>query len=192
MEKGLIKSKTIILDATHTQAGSQKQRPIDVLRDAAKRLQRTVVKRHPKLEKNPALPRVKSEQDDAAHIMLHHLAKLGETVEELLPDHEGAISDKLQIARQIIEDERLLSHKGILSAIDPDARFAWKSKTKSFFGYKEHLAMTEEEIITAIEVTPGSSDDGKQLSSLLSQTQANGISVTEIMGDTAYSGKDNL
>ncbi|MDQ8739517.1 transposase, partial [Paenibacillus sp. LHD-38] len=118
--------------------------------------------------------------------------KLGETVEELLPDHEGAISDKLQIARQIVEDERLLSHKGILSAIDPDARFAWKSKTKSFFGYKEHLAMTEEEIITAIEVTPGSSDDGKQLSALLSQTQANGITVTEIIGDTAYSGKDNL
>ncbi|MBA9085668.1 hypothetical protein FHR92_002135 [Fontibacillus solani] len=43
-----------------------------------------------------------------------------------------------------------------------------------------------------MEVTPGSSDDGKQLSSLLSQTQANGISVTEIIGDTAYSGKDNL
>jgi transposase len=52
VEKGLIKSKTIILDATHTQAGSQKQRPLDVLRDAAKRLLRTVVKRHPKLE-NP-------------------------------------------------------------------------------------------------------------------------------------------
>lgn len=193
VEKGLIKSKTIILDATHTQAGSQKQRPLDVLRDAAKRLFRTVVKRHPKLEKKiPATPRVKSEQEDAEQIMLHYLAKLGETVEELLPDHEGAISDKLQIAKQIVEDERLLSQKGILSAIDPDARFAWKSQTKSFFGYKEHLAMTEEELITAVEVTPGSSDDGKQLPALLSQTRSNGITVTEIIADTAYSGKDNL
>ncbi|MDQ8739525.1 transposase, partial [Paenibacillus sp. LHD-38] len=74
VEKGLIKSKTIILDATHTQAGSQKQRPLDVLRDAAKRLLRTVVKRHPKLEKKlPAIPRVKSEQEDAEQIMLHYL-----------------------------------------------------------------------------------------------------------------------
>src|SRR5690606_4240178 len=169
------------------------QRPLDVLRDAAKRLMRTVLKRNPKLEKRlPSMPRIKSEQEDAERMMLHYLAKLGESVEELLPDHEGAISDKLQIARQIVEDERLLSQKGILSAIDPDARFAWKSKTKSFFGYKEHLAMTEEEIITALEVTQGSSDDGKQLPTLLSQTQTNGIVVNEIIADTAYSGKDNL
>ena len=71
------------------------------------------------------------------------------------------MSEKLGIAKQIIEDERLLSHKGILSAIDPDARFGWKSSSKSFFGYKEHITMTEEEIITSLEVTPGSTDDGK-------------------------------
>lgn len=193
VEKGLVKSKGIILDATHTQAGSQKQRPLDVLRDAAKRLFRVVVKRHPKLEKKlPALPRVKSEDADAEQKMLVYLAQLGEKVEGLLPDHEGSISEKLGIAKQIVEDERLLSQKGILSAVDPDARFGWKSSSKSFFGYKEHIAMTEEEIITALEVTPGSTDDGKQLPLLLEQTVANGISVNEIIGDTAYSGKENL
>ncbi len=124
--------------------------------------------------------------------MLAYLALLGETVEELLPDHEGAVSEKLGIAKQIVEDERLLSHKGILSAIDPDARFGWKSNSKSFFGYKEHIAMTEEEIITALVVTPGSTDDGKQLPVLLEQTTANGVSVNEIMADKAYSSKGNL
>ncbi|GAV12821.1 hypothetical protein PBN151_2754 [Paenibacillus sp. NAIST15-1] len=39
--------------------------------------------------------------------------------------------------------------------------------------------MTEEEIITALEVTPGSTDDGKQLLALLEQTTANGINVSE-------------
>ncbi|EDW4537547.1 transposase, partial [Salmonella enterica subsp. enterica] len=68
----------------------------------------------------------------------------------------------------------------------------WKSSSKSFFGYKEHIAMTEEEIITALEVTPGSTDDGKQLPALLEQTTANGVTVNEIIADTAYSGKDNL
>ncbi|MNM72162.1 Transposase DDE domain protein [compost metagenome] len=194
IKQGLVKSKTIIMDATHTLAGSQKQKPFEVLRDAAKRLFRVVVKRHPKLEKKlPKLPSVKSEDAEAEIIMLAYLAQLGETVEELLPDHEGAVSEKLGIAKQIIEDERLLSHKGILSAIDPDARFGWKSSSKSFFGYKEeHIAMTEEEIITALEVTPGSSDDGKQLPELLEQATANGITVNEIIADTAYSGKDNL
>lgn len=147
--KGLVKSKTIIMDATHTHAATQRQQVLNVLREAAKRLFRVVVKRHPKLEKKlPPLPRVKSAQEGAEKIMLHYLAELGQTVEYLLPDHEGALSDKLHIAKEIVEDERLLANKDIRSAIDPDARFGWKSQTKSFFGYKEHLAMTEEEIIT--------------------------------------------
>ncbi len=134
IDKGLIKSKTIIMDATHTHAATQRQQPLNVLREAAKRLFRVVVKRHPKLEKKlPPLPKVKSEQEDAEKVMLRYLAELGQTVEELLPDHEGAISDKLHIAKEIVEDERLLANKGIRSAVDPDARFGWKSRTKSFF-----------------------------------------------------------
>ncbi|WP_438449022.1 IS1182 family transposase [Gorillibacterium sp. sgz5001074] len=193
IEQGLVKSKAILIDSTHTLAGSQKQKPLDVLRDAAKRLFRVVVKRHPKLEKKlPKLPRIKSDEVDAEQTMLAYLAELGQTVENLLPDHEGAVSEKLGAAKQIVEDERLLSQKGILSAIDPDARFGWKSSSKSFFGYKEHVAMTEEEIITALEVTPGSTDDGKQLPVLLEQTKTHGINVEEIIADKAYSGKENL
>lgn len=123
---------------------------------------------------------------------MHYLAGLGEIVEQLLPDHEDAISEKITIAKQIVEDERLLSHKGILSAIDPDARFGWKSSTTSFFGCKEHISMTEEEIITAIKVTTGTEDDGKQLGALLTQSLESGMKVEEIIADTAYSGKDNL
>jgi transposase len=193
IEKGIIKSKTIILDSTHSLAASQKQRPLDVLRDAAKRLMRTVIKKHPKLEKKlPRQPELQKDQPDAEKIMLHYLAQLGEAVETFLPDHEGAISEKLQIAKQIVEDERLLANKGIMSAIDPEARFGWKSNTKSFFGYKNHIAMTEEEIITALEVTGGSTDDGKQFGTLLNQSLDNGIQVNEVIADTAYSGKDNL
>jgi hypothetical protein len=57
---------------------------------------------------------VKSDQENAEQVMLHYLAELGEKVEEMVPDHEGALSDKLRIAKQIVEDERLLSQKGIL------------------------------------------------------------------------------
>ncbi|MEC2129311.1 IS1182 family transposase [Brevibacillus centrosporus] len=193
IEKGLVKSKTIIMDSTHTLAASQKQKPLEVLRDAAKRLFRVVVKKHPKLEKKlPRLPELKKDKEGAEKIMLHYLAELGETVQTLLPDHEGSISEKVKIAKAIVEDERLLANKGIMSAIDPDARFGWKSNMKSFFGYKEHIAMTEEEIITAVEVTGGSSDDGKQFKELLNQTLATGIEVQEVIGDTAYSSKDNL
>ncbi|AJY75450.1 hypothetical protein VN24_13835 [Paenibacillus beijingensis] len=46
--------------------------------------------------------------------------------------------------KKIVSDERLLSWKGVQSAIDPDARFGWKSATTSFFGYNESITMTEE------------------------------------------------
>lgn len=193
VEQGLIKSKAVIMDATHTHANCQKERPLTVLRDASKRLFRVVVKRHPKLEKRlPYQPKLPSDIHEAEKVMLHYLAELGETVEALLPDHEGAISDKMKIAKQIVEDERLLAQKGIRSAIDPEARFGWKSSTLSFFGYKEHLAMNEEEIIVAMEVTGGSEDDGKQLPRLLEQATKNGIEIHEVIADTAYSRKDNL
>lgn len=52
--------------------------------------------------------------------------------------------------------------------------------------------MTEEELITAVIVTGGSSDDGKQFKELLNQSLATGNEVDEIMADTAYSSKDNL
>lgn len=192
VDKGLIKSKALIVDSTHTLAASQRQKPLDVLQDAAKKLYRVVVKRHPKLEKR--LPRLPHTQDPAEREkdLLRYLADLGETVETLLPDHEGAITEKLKVAKQIVEDERLLANKGIRSAVDPEARFGWKSSKLGFFGYKEHLAMTEEEIITAVEVTAGNEDDGKQLSKLLEKTLKAEVAVEELIGDTAYSGKDNL
>lgn len=193
VDKGLVKSKALIVDSTHTLAASQKQKPLAVLTDAAKKLYRVVIKRYPKLEKRlPRMPRLTEDLAEAEKGMLHYLAELGETVEALLPDHEGAITDKLKTARQIVEDERLLANKGIMSAVDPDARFGWKSSKLSFFGYKEHLAMSEEEIITAVEVTAGNEDDGKQLPKLLEKTLQAEVAVDQLIGDTAYSGKDNL
>jgi transposase len=193
MDKGLIKSKTLLMDSTHTLADATKEKPLQVLRNAAKRLFRTVVKKHPKLEKKlPKQPELPKDRAEAEKVMLHYLAELGESVESLLPDPKGALSEKLNIAKQIVEDERFLALKGVLSAIDPDARFGWKSSTKSFFGYKEHIAMTEEEIITAMEVTGGTADDGKQLKVLLEKSKEVGIEVNEIIADSAYSGRDNL
>ncbi|TCI41200.1 hypothetical protein EVJ27_14130, partial [Exiguobacterium sp. SH3S2] len=46
-----------------------------------------------------------------------------------------------------------------------------KSADSSFFGYKHHLAMTEEGIITAVVVTSGEAADGKQLTRLIGPRQ---------------------
>lgn len=52
--------------------------------------------------------------------------------------------------------------------------------------------MTEDEIITAVHVTPGNEDDGKQLKDLVNKTRDQQLTIEEVLADTAYSGKDNL
>jgi hypothetical protein len=52
--------------------------------------------------------------------------------------------------------------------------------------------MTEERIITAAVITSGEKGDGPELPKLLQISQNNGIEVDTIIGDAAYSGKENL
>ena len=52
--------------------------------------------------------------------------------------------------------------------------------------------MTEERIITAAVVTSGEKGDGPELPKLLEISQGNGIEVDAVIGDSAYSGKENL
>jgi hypothetical protein len=52
--------------------------------------------------------------------------------------------------------------------------------------------MTEERIVTGIEVTNGGEPDGKQLAALLEKSQSNGVEVKEIVGDMAYVSEGNL
>ena len=51
---------------------------------------------------------------------------------------------------------------------DPDARFGRKSQTKSFYGYKEHIAIdADSELITAVTVTPGNVADSDEFMVLI-------------------------
>ena len=70
---------------------------------------------------------------------------------------------------------------------DTDARVGHKSEDDSFFGYKTHIAMSDERIITAAIVTSGEKGDGPQLEELVKQSRENGMEVEKVVGDTAYS-----
>ena len=52
--------------------------------------------------------------------------------------------------------------------------------------------MTPERIITAATITTGEKHDGKELKKLVEKSQANGIDVEAVIGDGAYSEKENI
>ena len=99
-----------------------------------------------------------------------------------------AVKEKLNLLKDTIED----TQENFTLLKDTDAKTGHKFADSSFFGYKTHLAMTEERIITAVVVISGEKGDGPELSKLLEISQQNGIGVDTIIGDGAYAGKENL
>ena len=97
------------------------------------------------------------------------------------------MKEKLNVLKEIIEDYNVQLNY----STDPDARVGHKSADSSFFGYKTHIAMSDERIITAAIVTTGEKSDGKYLQELIEKSQETGMEIDTVIGDTAYSGKDN-
>ncbi len=184
IEKGVIRSKSIIVDATHTLSRSNPFSTIEVLRERSKQLRKTVYKydEHWK-ERMP-----KKNIDNDLEKELTYCKELERIIEkEQSISSIPAVQEKLNVLKETIED----TQENITLSKDKDAKIGHKSADSSFFGYKTHLAMTEERITAAV-VTTGEKGDGPELPKLLEISQVNGIDVDTIIGDAAYSGKENI
>jgi transposase len=185
IEKGIIRSKSIIVDATHSFSRSNPLSPIEVLKERARQLRKVVYSTDESWKER--MPK-KNEDNDLEH-ELSYCGKLEKEIEsdEMLRSMPK-VKEKLNLLKETIEDTK--DHYTLSK--DPDARTGHKTADSSFFGFKTHIAMTEERIITAAVVTSGEKGDGPELPALLKVSQENGIEVDTIIGDAAYSGKENL
>ena len=98
------------------------------------------------------------------------------------------VQERLNLLKETLED--IQDH--YTTSKDKDARVGHKTRDDHFFGYKSHIAMTPERIITAATITSGDRGDGPQLPELVEKSRHNGIEVKTVIGDTAYSGDSNL
>ena len=98
------------------------------------------------------------------------------------------VQEKLNLLEESVNDD--LEH--LETSKDNDARIGHKTADTSFFGYKTHIAMTEERIITAATITSGEKTDGKELPTLVRKSRAAGMNVETVIGDKAYSSKENI
>jgi len=102
--------------------------------------------------------------------------------------HYPKVSGKMNLLEEALQDD--VEHLTILE--DRDARVGHKTADSCFLGYKTHIAMTEERIITAATITTGEKNDGKELESLYNKSKDTGMEIDTIIGDTAYSEKNNI
>ena len=170
IDKGVIKSRTIIVDATHTASRSNPYSPVEILRLRSKQLRKVIYDADESIK--DSLPK-KNEDEDLVH-----------ELDAEIP----AVKQRLNLLRETLAD--IEDH--YTTSKDEDARVGHKSEDSSFFGYKTHIAMSDERIITAAVITSGEKGDGPQLESLVEQSRSNGMEVDTVIGDTAYSGIENL
>jgi len=185
IEKGIIRSNSIIVDATHTGSRSNPLSPIEVLKERAKQLRKVVYSADESWTNR--MPK-KNEDNDLEHELTYCSELEKEIGSDEILSSLPKVKEKLNLLKETIED----TQDHFTLSKDPDARTGHKTQDSSFFGYKTHLAMTEERIITAAVVTSGEKGDGPELPALLEDSQKNGIQVKTIIGDTAYSGKENI
>lgn len=182
--KGLIKSRAIIVDSTHSYSKGHPETPTQILRRMAKSLRKEIYKTQPELAEHfpekPSETATVEEEIEYAH-------KLVKELEERL-DHK-ATQKLLSRVKEMLEGDKI---KSIQSENDEDATVGHKTADTNFFGYKSHLAMTDERLISGIEVTTGRAADTKELEKLVEQSERNGIVVEEVLGDKAFSSKDNI
>ena len=185
IDKGIIKSKSIIVDATHSGSRSNPFSPIEILRLRSKQLRKSLYEVDDDIKR--LLP-AKSEKNELEAEITYTQSLIECISDKATLIEMPKIREKLNMLKETIND--IADHYTISK--DADARIGHKSEDSSFFGYKTHIAMSEERIITAAVVTSGEKGDGPVLPSLVDESRKNGMEIETVIGDCAYSGDKNL
>lgn len=184
IQKGLIKSRGIIVDATHSYSKGNPETPTQVLRRLTKLLRKELYKTQPELAQY--FPEKPLETADIEEEIAYSKELIDALENRLKSKGAQKLRDRIE---KLLESDKI---KTIQSGYDEEAKVGHKTADTSFFGYKNHLAMNEERLITGIEVTAGHSHDTKELKSLVEQSMKNGMEIDEVLGDQAYSSKSNI
>ena len=187
LAEGVIEVKNkIIQDSTHTNARFSHISPREELIRQAKALRKSVYKidetMHEKMPK----------KRESTGLLEDQIEYTKELLELLKKDARFTIIPGINEQINLLEETMCDTEYEIEYSKDKDAKVGHKTADTSFFGYKTHIAMTPERIITAATITSGEKHDGKQLQTLVEKTQENGIQVEAVIGDGAYSEKENI
>lgn len=181
----LIKTGTIIVDATHTQSRYNLKKPQEILQDQSRKLRKNIYSVNESMKEQ--FPKKNTKDDLEAE--LNYCKELIASIERVPGlSANPKIGESLRLLEETMADDI----EQLRCSTDPDARTGHKSVDTSFFGYKTHLAMSVERLVTAAIVTTGEKNDGKLLQPLIEKSCAAGIAVNTVIGDAAYSEKNNL
>ncbi len=185
LEHNVLTSHTLIVDSTHTVSRFKSKSASESIQEHAKSL-RKVIYQYDESIKTEFPEKPTSDRLEDTIDYTHNIIDVIKNKPQI--NQIPAIQEKMNHVKEVIEDISDDNHFNE----DPDARKGYKAADHSFVGYKTHIAMSDERIITAAVITTGNQSDTKQLQSLIETSERNGTTVDHIVGDKAYSSKQNL
>lgn len=191
---GIIKSRTLVIDATHTCSKYNPYAPLELLRLRSRKLRRSVYEMTVEPETYKKGFPAKNEDDDLSHEMAYCCDLIASIRKDEGISTIPSVRENLDLLEETVED--IKEHFTV--SPDREARVGHKSREDSFLGYKTHIAMTTDRIITAATVTTGEKPDGNELPSLVEKSRKNlgadesDKKVDTVLADGAYSGNGNL
>ena len=183
LSEGVIKSKAVIVDSTHTDARYHKATIREMLLAESSALRESLTEACGEITL-PESPNVHESYEKHQIYCTELIAAAQESPYADLPN----IKEETELLGEMLDDKV----DPFSRSIDKDARLGHKSEDKSFYGYKTHIAMTEDRIITAAAITSGEAFDGTELPELVKKSRDAGVTIDEVIADTAYSTLDNL
>ncbi len=188
LNNGINLSKTIIIDSTHSDARYNSKTAREYLLEVCKNLRKKVY------DVDESYTSKMPKKPDSSQIGLYeNVTQYCQQVIDIVKKDDALmlhqnINETLNLLQETVND----TNEELQYSKDLDAKTGHKTADSSFFGYKTHIAMTSDRIITAVTVTTGEKPDGKELKMLVEKTEQNGLEVENIVGDGAYSEKDNI
>jgi len=186
VEKDILKSNTIIVDSTHTKARYNKKSARTLLLEQSKKVRKQIYQIDEKLKMELPIKPTNSGVLEDTMAYCESLCNYVESKEGF--DFAQKLIEQKNMLKELLSDHQ----EALKESYDEDARIGHKSYDDAFFGYKTHIGLTPERIIAVAHVTSGEKHDGKQLQGLIEQAKENGYEINEVIGDAAYSEKENL
>lgn len=187
IKKGLINTKTLIVDSTHTQAKYNSISPRGMLIERTKEL-RKLVYAFDGVDMKDKFPKKK----EKSGLLEDQMSYSKELIEIINKDDRFINNEKVQEKINYLQEGINDISERIELSYDEDARTGHKTADTNFFGYKTHLGVSDNGIAVAAVMTSGEKTDGAYLEELVNSSNESGMNVEEVIGDKAYSSKDNI
>ncbi len=191
-DKGLLKERYKIVDATAIVADVAIPNTVNLLRQGRRVILKEIKKKYPtrikELESKYSC-REKLSQKPTKEELIEEVEKSRCFIEEVRGKFTDKIDKKIEYLEAVLEPSK--GKEKVVSFVDLDARHGKKSKKRMFSGYKAHIAEDESEIVTTCDVLSGNRNEGHELPNLLNREKEKNIRSEAVVADSLYDSSDN-